>query len=104
KLDCGYLDLIDFLLCAGFNTKAVPVLIQKSFRSQIMLCQPPDESLIRTAPSISAVDDEVEISVLAFVDGAHSRPRHAAAGEMTAASFQVRPVCRPEGGSMGQGP
>src|SRR5947208_12229096 len=81
----GLLDFVDLFLSAGFNAEPVPVLIQKRAGCETVLGHPLDQGLVRAPAGLAAIDDEIEVAVLAFVNSSHARPGHAASGEAASA-------------------
>src|SRR2546422_9811329 len=61
-----------------------------------MLCHPVHKRLIGTAARLASIDDEIDVTVLAGVDGAHSSARHAAAGDAASASGRRSTIGRPK--------
>src|SRR5437867_5751304 len=61
-----------------------------------MLCHPVHKRLIGTAARLASIDDEIDVTVLAGVDSAHSSARHAAAGDAASASGRRSTIGRPK--------
>ena len=92
----GAFDLVDFGLSAGFDAEVIPILFQQRSARETVLGHPFHKRLIRPPPCLAAIDDEIDVTILTFVDRAHARAADAAARDVAASSSRSLPVSSPE--------
>src|SRR5262245_20793698 len=90
KISDGRFHSIDLFLTNLGDIKSFPIFLFQKIRRHAFAIHPFDQRLVGSSPSLAAVNDEVEITVLAWPENSHLRSGNAPPGhERTGTPFQL---------------